>query len=80
MVVAPGPNPQLDDEDVLRAVRDIYGPAVGTSEVADELDVVTRTADKYLRRLADDGLILTRKVGQVRLWWLSPKGRQRISS
>jgi Mn-dependent DtxR family transcriptional regulator len=75
----PGPDRQLDDEDVLRAVRDLYDAAVGTSEVADELGVATQTADKYLRRLSEQNYVLTRKIGQVRVWWLSADGKKRIS-
>jgi Mn-dependent DtxR family transcriptional regulator len=80
VVDKPGPDRQLNDEDVLRAVRDLYGPAVGTSEVADELGVATQTADKYLRRLSKEKYVLTRKIGQVRVWWLSPDGEKRISN
>ena len=75
----PGPDRELDDVDVLRAVRDIYGPAVGASEVADELGVQRQTADKYLRRLAEEGYIRTRMVGQSRVWWLSDEGELKLS-
>jgi predicted transcriptional regulator len=76
----PGPDPSISDEEVLRAIRDLYGPAVGTSEVANRLDVVTQTADKYLRRLHEEGLINTRKIGRVRVWWLSDDGEKQLTN
>jgi len=76
----PGPDRQLNDVDVLDTIHDIYGPAVGTSEVADRLGVERQTADKYLRRLSEDGLVNTRKIGRARVWWLSDDGeRQRAA-
>jgi Mn-dependent DtxR family transcriptional regulator len=75
----PGPDPQHGDLEVLRAVSDTYGPAVGTSEVAEHLDVKTQTAAKYLNRLSDAGLVHTRKIGRVRVWWLSDRGQRELA-
>ena len=71
-----GPDPIRDTEEILRAIESGYPPALGTSDIAEELDVERRTADKYLRRLNDEGLVATDKIGKVRAWWLTDKANQ----
>lgn len=75
----PGPNRQATTEGILHAIRDIYGPAAGTSEIAEKVGVSRQAVDKHLRELADEGLVNTRKIGQVRVWWLSDDGERMIS-
>jgi len=76
MTDAPGPDREATDHKLLLAVRNAYAPAVGTSQVADELDVERQTADKHLRGLAERGLLNTKMIGQVRVWWLHDDGRE----
>lgn len=73
---APGPDREATDLKLLLAIRNAYAPAVGTSQIADELDVERQTADKHLRELADRGLLNTKMIGQVRVWWLHDNGRE----
>jgi len=75
----PGPDRKATDAKLMRAVRDSYAPAVGTSQIADELNVERQTADKHLRDLADRGLLNTKMIGQVRVWWLHDDGRKWLS-
>lgn len=72
----PGPESEISDCEYLRAIREIYGPAVGTSEVASELGVSRQTAEKHLKRLHESGYLNTRMVGQVRVWWLDDDGER----
>mgnify|MGYP002338732209 CR=1 FL=1 len=74
----PGPDRQATNKQILREIRNHYSPAVGASEVADRIDVSRQTVDRHLRELADEGLVNTRKIGRVRVWWLSNDGRKRI--
>ena len=76
MGTKPGPDRKVGDEDILLAILRSYSPAVGTAEVAERVGVERQTADKYLRDLADRELVNTRKIGQVRVWWLSDDGRR----
>ena len=75
----PGPPRDVTDEDILRAVRAIYGPAVNASEIADELDVSRQLIDRRLRAMCDRGLVNTRMIGRVRVWWLDDEGERLIS-
>lgn len=79
MVPKPGPNPSLDDIEILQFISDSYGPAVGTADIAEHFDVKTQTASKYLNRLSEGGFVETRKVGRARIWWLTPAGEREIS-
>lgn len=75
----PGPEREATDERILRAIRDAYAPAVGTSEIAEKLGVQRQTVDKHLRSLAEEGLVNTKKIGRVRVWWLADEGRRRLA-
>jgi len=75
----PGPDREATDERILRAIRDAYAPAVGTSEIADELGVERQTADRHLRDLSEEGYVNTKKIGRVRVWWLADKGRKHLA-
>lgn len=72
----PGPDREATNRDILSELRDHYSPAMGASEVADRLDVSRQTVDKHLRAMDDDGLVNTRMVGTVRVWWLSDDGKR----
>lgn len=76
----PGPDREATDERILRAIRDAYPPALGTSDIADELDVQRQTVDKHLRELVDRGLVNTDMVGQSRIWWLSDAGKRELAN
>jgi len=72
----PGPDRQVTDKDILLELRNHYSPAMNASEISDELPVSRQTVDKRLRALEDRELVHTRKVGRVRVWWLSDAGKQ----
>lgn len=67
----------VSDEQVLRAIRDHYAPAVGTTDIADEVGLSRQAIDKRLRKFERNGLVETDKVGQSRIWWLSTAGKKR---
>ena len=73
-----GPDPAASDEDILRVIRNHYAPAIGTQDVADELDVARQTADRRLRAMEQENLVGTDKVGQSRIWWIETKGRRQL--
>lgn len=74
----PGPSRDVEDEEVLRAISDAYPPVLGTSDVAERIGVRRQTADKYLRRLWEEGDVESRLIGQVRVWWLTDQGKKRL--
>lgn len=71
----PGPDRQVTDMQILKELRNHYSPAMNAAEIAKELPVARQTIDKRLRSLADEGFVNTRKVGTVRVWWLSDDGK-----
>ena len=74
-----GPDREATNEKVLRAIRDHFAPAVGTSDISDEIGVARQTADKRLRELWDAGLVDSTKVGQSRIWWITSRGNRKLS-
>ena len=74
-MATPGPDRQATNRQILKEIRNHYSPAVGASEIADRIEVSRQTVDRHLRELDDEGLVSTRKIGRVRVWWLSDEGR-----
>ncbi|WP_415383557.1 winged helix-turn-helix transcriptional regulator [Halosimplex sp. TS25] len=67
-----GGRPQsVTDEDILRYFRESGEHVLTTSEVADGVDVSRRTALRRLARLADEGAVRRKDVGdRSAVWWL----------
>jgi len=63
------PRRQYLDEDFLEAVRK-HNPA-STSEVADEVGCTRRNADFRLKKLADEGRVIRKKIAASQVWILS---------
>ena len=71
----PGPDPSVEDEEILLAIVSARPPAVGTSDVSDEIGLSSNSALRHLERLEEDGLVKSWKVGTVRIWWPTDDGR-----
>jgi len=74
----PGPEREATDEKILTAIRNHYAPAVGTSDIAERLDVSRQTVDLHLRDLWEEGLVDSTKVGRSRIWWITSQGKREI--
>ncbi|NHN63685.1 winged helix-turn-helix transcriptional regulator [Haloarcula sp. JP-Z28] len=71
----PGPDPTADRESILEALVLAYSPVLGTSDIAERTGVSRQAVDQRLRRMEEDGLVDTRKIGRARVWWITNKGR-----
>jgi Mn-dependent DtxR family transcriptional regulator len=67
-----------ENEEVLRAIDEAYPPALGTTDISEEIGVERRTAENYLKSLEDEGLVATDKIGRVRAWWLTDTGKRAL--
>jgi hypothetical protein len=56
-------------ENVLSVFEQVRGPAVTSSDVADQLDCTTEAARQKLTRLYDQGKVDKRKSGRTTIWW-----------
>lgn len=74
-----GPGRELDDDKIMAFIWDSYGPAVGTSDIAEHFDVTDQTVRNYLTRLKEEGYVESRKVGRATAWWLTTDGERRIA-
>lgn len=76
----PGPDPTAKPGEILRILKLAYPPALGTTDIADEIGISQQATQKHLRRLEGDGFIESRKVGRAKIWWLTDEGEKRASS
>lgn len=60
---------QYDAKEILSALSSA-NDALTTEEIADEIDASYQTAYHYLRRLEEDGRIVSRKRAGARFWQL----------
>ncbi|WP_436934979.1 winged helix-turn-helix transcriptional regulator [Halovenus marina] len=80
MADRPGPDPTVDPEEILRIIKLAYPPALGTADIADEIGISNQATARHLKRLQEDGHVDSRKVGQVRIWWITDEGERKIGS
>ncbi|PSP92329.1 hypothetical protein BRC87_00380 [Halobacteriales archaeon QS_4_66_20] len=57
-----------------------YPPALGTSDIAEEIGISQQATHRHLKRLEEDELVESRKVARARIWWLTDEGERRASS
>lgn len=68
----PGRKPTVSDEDILDVFREASDPVLTTTEVAAEIDIGHRGTLDRLRKLADEGTLEMKKVGDTgAVWWFS---------
>jgi len=67
---------KISDEDILRAIEEHYAPAVGVTDIAEELSVTRQAVYERLTSLHDDGLVEKYKVSRDTVWYLSNAGRR----
>lgn len=75
----PGPDPTVSDEEILRAIILAYPPALGTSDIAEEIGISRQATDRHLGRLEEEGLLESKKVGPSTIWWTTDDGRAHLS-
>ncbi|MFU1782992.1 winged helix-turn-helix domain-containing protein [Haloarcula japonica] len=75
MTEKPGPDPTADRKSILEALVLAYSPVLGTSDIAERTGVSRQAVDQRLRRMEEDGLVDTRKIGRARVWWITNEGR-----
>jgi predicted transcriptional regulator len=64
------------DRAILLAISEHHAPAVGTSDIADEVGVSRQAVDRRLRSLQEDGLVEKYRVGRSVVWYLAPAGER----
>jgi len=55
----PGPDPSVSDTEIIRAIVTARPPALGTTDIADRIDLSQQATSRHLERLCDDGKLNT---------------------
>jgi len=72
----PGPDPDIEDVQILRIFLSSADPAFVASEIADKLDVTTEGARHQMNNLVDRGLLEKKKPGRrTVLYWITEDGQ-----
>lgn len=70
-----GPDPSIDDDEIIRVIVAARAPALGTADIADELGLSRQAMTRHLKRLHENGLLNTQKMSGTNLWWPTDAGR-----
>ena len=72
-----GPDPEIDEYEILEVFLASSDPAMVPSEIAETLNVSTEGARHQMNRLADEGWLEKKKPGQrTVLYWITEGGRK----
>ena len=75
---SPGRKPRVSDDDILDVFRQASDPVLTTAEVADRVDIGHRGTYDRLQKLADEGVLEMKKVGDSgAVWWYPSDFRNR---
>ena len=78
MTPRPGPDPSVEDVDILKTMLMAYPPALGTSDIADRIGLSQQATGRHLNRLEEEGYVESDKVGRARIWWLTDEGKEMV--
>lgn len=67
---------KVSDDQILQAIEDHRAPAVGVTDLSDELPVTRQAIYSRLQNLEADGLVEKYKVSRDTVWYLTPAGRR----
>lgn len=75
---SPGRKPTVSDDDILDIFRESSDPVLTTAEIAASIDIGHRGTYDRLQKLADEGTIEMKKVGDTSaVWWYPNELRNR---
>jgi DNA-binding MarR family transcriptional regulator len=69
----------VKDGEILRVFLEHAEPVLTTSEVADGVSIGRQAVHSRLQQFEENGLVISKRAGSARIWWLTPEGRQRAA-
>jgi predicted transcriptional regulator len=73
-----GSDRKVSDDRILLEFLLSPDPALFTSEVSDPLPLSRQRVNDLLNELENEGLVTSKTASGRRLWWITPKGHQRV--
>lgn len=71
-----GRKPRVTDQEILKVFREHRDPVLSTAEVADQLPIKRRGTLNRLRRLEEQGEVVSKQIGgRNTVWWLTGEPR-----
>jgi hypothetical protein len=71
-----GRKPRVTDQEILEVFREHRDPVLSTAEVADQLPIKRRGTLNRLRRLEEEGEVISKQIGgRNTVWWLTDRAR-----
>lgn len=77
-VTRPGRKEKVSDERILLEILINPDPGVYASELAETTGVTDTTISERLKDLEDEGLVYRKEASNRNLWWLTPRGGDRV--
>lgn len=65
-----GPKPQVSDDELLKVFENSVDPVLTASELAEHVSIERRSVYDRLRKLEEDSVLESKKVGgRTTVWW-----------
>jgi len=75
-----GRPPKVSDEEILRGIATVYGPAT-VSELIEDIDINRSGMNKRLDKLVEQGLVREKTAGaNAVVYWLSETGQKELDN
>jgi len=75
-----GRPPKVSDEEILRGIATVYGPAT-VSELIEDIDINRSGMNKRLDKLVEQGLVREKTAGaNAVVYWLSEAGQKELDN
>jgi predicted transcriptional regulator len=78
-VAMAGRKPRHEASEILREFLLSTDPTLGTGELAEKFNYSKQGMNKRLRALENRGLIQSKKLGNVRAWWITEEGARLVA-
>ena len=73
-----GREPEIADSEILNVFIKTEDPVLTAPEIAEKFGYSTSGIYKRLKRLQEESLLDSKKVGQGRAWWITNEGKNRL--
>lgn len=67
----PGPDPKVNDHEIIQAIMDVDEPVASTRDIASRIDLSNVQIRERLNKLEEKGILQSKPVGNSSAWWVA---------
>jgi predicted ArsR family transcriptional regulator len=67
----PGPDPKVQDCEIVQAIIDVDEPVASTTDIANRIDLSNVQIRERLDKLQQEGVLRSKPIGNSSAWWVA---------